>query len=110
MMICERILKLRQDRSHRLVSVRLFLPAELKESWGCRWEIHWPDRMRRGEAFGHDGMQAVVLALQAIGSELYASDEHASGQLSWAEGRSGYGFPVPRIIRGLLVGDDAEYL
>jgi hypothetical protein len=110
MMICERTLKLRHEGGYRPVSVRLFLPAKLEEAWGCRWEIHWPDRMRSGEAFGQDGMQAVVLALQAIGSEIYASAEHASGQLLWSEGRSGYGFPVPRIIRGLLVGDDAEYL
>lgn len=110
MVICERTLKLSQDHDYRLVIVRLFSPTQLDEAWSCRWEIHWPDRLRSGEAFGHDGMQAVVLGLQAIGSEIYASDEHESGRLSWSEGRLGYGFPVPRIIRGLLIGDDAEYL
>jgi hypothetical protein len=44
-----------------------------------------------------------------VGSEIYASSEHQSGQLTWTESRTGYGFPVPQNIRNVLVGDDANY-
>ena len=56
-----------------------------------------------------DSVQALLLALQAIGAELYRSEHHLSGRLLWEKEGGGYGFPVPRNIRDLLVGDDAIY-
>ena len=47
--------------------------------------------------------------MMAIGSEIYASDEHKSGNLRWGDSKGGYGFPIPHIIRNLLVGDDATF-
>jgi hypothetical protein len=49
-------------------------------------------------------------ALKMIGAELYTSDHHKSGRLEWlALGRS-HGFPVPKHIRDLLIGDDRTFL
>ena len=58
-------------------------------------------------AHGADALQALVIALQMIGAELYASEYHKLGQL-FVEGQQGYGFPVAQNIRHLLVGFDAE--
>ena len=52
-------------------------------------------------------MQALYLALQVIGAELYTSDAHRAGELVWQQEGRGYGFPVPRGMEDLLIGDDA---
>jgi hypothetical protein len=109
MIIAERTLKLRHSAKEASIPIRFFLPDQEKDAWSCRWEIHWPDRVRKGTALGFDGAQALVHALQTVGSEIYASDEHKSGQLVWTESGMGYGFPVPQNIRDLLVGHDASY-
>ena len=59
---------------------------------------------------GVDSVQALDLALRAVGAQLYASDHHASGNLVWEEPGKGYGFPVTNNIRDLLVGDDKRFL
>jgi hypothetical protein len=62
------------------------------------------------EVFGHDAIQTLLLALQAIGSDLYTSAAQASEALTWSDAWAGYGFPVPGVMRDQLVGDDAKYL
>lgn len=109
MLIAERILTLRQSANDVPVRIEIFLPVESEGSWGCSWKIHWPDGTRQCEIFGYDSAQALILSMQAIGSEIYASDEHKSGNLRWTDKGSGYGFPLPHIIRDRLVGDDATY-
>jgi len=49
--------------------------------------------------------------IQAIGTNLYTSDYHRSGRLRWGKPGDGYGYgyPVPKNIRNLLVGNDAAY-
>jgi uncharacterized protein DUF6968 len=110
MIVAERTLKLRYSTKDVPVPIQIFAPNREKDAWACRWEIHWPDRLRSGTALGFDGAQALIHALQMVGSEIYASDEHKSGRLVWAEKRIGYGFPVPNNIRDLLVGDDKRFL
>jgi hypothetical protein len=109
MVIAERTLKLRSQKRDVPIPIRIFAPRQEKDAWACRWEIHWPDRLRSSVAFGYDGAQSLIHALQSVGSEIYASTEHKSGQLRWSESRTGYGFPVPQNIRNVLVGDDADY-
>jgi hypothetical protein len=58
------------------------------------------------EAMGVDAVQALELALKMIGALIYTSDHHAAGNLMWEAQGKGYGFPVSRTIRDLLVGDD----
>jgi hypothetical protein len=52
------------------------------------------------------GRQALILALQMIGAEIYASSSHKAGSLKWFERYRGYGFPVGCNLRDLLIGDD----
>jgi hypothetical protein len=53
-------------------------------------------------------MQALTIALQMVGAEIYASPYHQSGKLFWERAGGGYGFPVVSSLRDLLVGDDVE--
>jgi hypothetical protein len=47
--------------------------------WICRYEIDWPSEKRSYFAGGVDSSQALILALQMIGAELYASAHHKAG-------------------------------
>jgi hypothetical protein len=47
--------------------------------------------------------------MEAIGTDIYTSDYHRSGRLRWLEYGDGYGFPVPKTIRHLLIGGDASH-
>ena len=105
-----RVLKVRTGSQEIEVPVRIGWPVEDKAAWSCRWEIQWPTRTRSNAARGADAIQALINALQMIGTELYCSEEHKSGHLRWAKGWIGYGFPVPNNIRGLLLGDDKRSL
>ncbi|PZU92419.1 MAG: hypothetical protein DI527_09775 [Chelatococcus sp.] len=82
-------------------------PVKGEQDWRCAYEIGWPGEPRRGFGYGVDATQAVLLALHGIGADLYTSDYHRSGLLRWERAGGGYGYPVPRTIRDLLVGDDA---
>jgi hypothetical protein len=88
--------------------VRLFQPEDDNGMWICRYEIDWPDRKRSHFAAGVDAFQALILALQMIGAEIYTSKYHKSGTLQWFERSRGYGFPVGGNLRDLLIGDDAD--
>lgn len=89
------------------MEVRLYQPIQFDRNWGCRYEIDWPEGARKRMAYGLDALQALVLSLQMIGSELYTSTYHADGLLRASGQEAGYGFPVPPILRDMLVGEDA---
>lgn len=55
-------------------------------------------------------MQALVLALQMIGFEVYTSDYHEAGELYFDKLGEGYGLPVMPPYRDLLQGEDAKHL
>jgi hypothetical protein len=90
------------------VAVRLFQPENDDGMWTCQYEIDWPGHKRSHFAGGADSFQALILALQMIGAEIYASDYHEAGSLRWSERYRGYGFPVGRNLRDLLIGDDTD--
>jgi hypothetical protein len=52
-------------------------------------------------AAGIDGIQAIVMALQKIGAELYTSDEAKAGLLTWL-GERNLGIPVVEAIADLV--------
>jgi hypothetical protein len=110
MIIADRSLQLEQGNNSKNVAVRIFAPEREGTAWSCAYEIDWPEGTRRAAAGGFDSVQALVLALQKIGAEIYTSDYHKSGALSWSKPREGYGFPVAHNLRDLLIGDDAKYL
>jgi hypothetical protein len=78
-------------------------------TWSCRYEIGWPEGVKVREAWGSDSFQAIISALQAIGSDTYTSANHQTGQLSFREAGNGYGFPVLVNLRDVMTRDDAKY-
>lgn len=80
MMIAERILKIRRGLVDIDVPIRIFAPERDEAAWACRYEIGWPGTPKTQSIFGVDSVQALFLALQAIGAELYRSNEHTDGR------------------------------
>lgn len=109
MVTLERSLTYALANSDIEIKVSVHAPIRGELDWQCAYEIAWPDGPRRGFGSGIDSTQALLLALHAIGADIYTSDYHRSGRLRWEQADQGYGFPVPPVIRGLLVGDDARF-
>lgn len=109
MLFATRLLAVLDKGVLRGVAVRLFQPEQEDRAWVCRYEIDWPERVRKGAGFGVDGVQALTIALQNIGVELYASPYHRAGTLMFDKAGNGYGFPIAKDARHLLVGDDAKF-
>ena len=104
-----RLLAIIDNGLRRDVPVRIFAPERGDRAWTCRYEIEWPERLRAGAGFGIDSVQALTIALQNVGVELYASPYHRAGRLVFDKPGNGYGFPVAKDARHLLVGDDARF-
>lgn len=110
MIIASRLLKLHNAGTDIEIPVRIFLPErEDTGGWSCSYEIEWPDGKWTMAAHGFDSIQAIDLAFHMIGSEIYTSNYHKSGQLFLEVPGRGYGFPVPKTLRDLLEGDDAKF-
>ena len=86
------------------VPVLLYAPENNGKDWGCRYTIGWPNGVEARTGYGIDAVQALVLTLQSIGTSLYSSDYHKSGRLKWGDPNDGYGFPVPKNARDMLIG------
>ncbi len=107
MIIAERTLDLAPDG--QTVKISLTMPEIDDGSWFCTYRIDWPQGTRAVKTGGVDPIQALVCALQLLGAEIYASNFHKEGRLSF-EGQPGYGIPVPPNFRKDLVGYDADYI
>jgi len=111
MEIASRTLMLRNGTDNIQIPVRVFAPSQQESrGWSCRYQIEWPEGKETREMWGVDSIQALVLALQAIGSDIYTSSYHKTGDFLFETPGQGYGFPVPASLRGLLVGNDAKLL
>lgn len=108
-MFVDRILQLKMPGDTSEISIRVFFPEGADNKWRCRYEIDWPEGRQAISATGTDGVQALSNALCMIGADLYTSSYHKEGQIQYWGDWKGYGFPVPAVIRDLLVGDDAKY-
>jgi hypothetical protein len=108
-LIAQRLLYWAHSGKHEQIGVRIFLPAKVESAWTCRYEIDWPDKMRSRSAAGNDSVQALLGAMQMIGSDIVASTYYASGEIVLDASYLGCGFPVPHNIRHLLRGDDAKF-
>lgn len=110
MIIAERILRCRQDAGEVDVPVRIHAPEmETAKAFKCTYEIHWPDGAYVADAWGADAVQALDLCLKSIAQRLYFSDYHKTGALFWPGQGEGYGFPIAKNGRDLLVGQDKEF-
>ena len=111
MQIAERLLKISRSGTTLDVLVRLNAPQKQSgNSWSCVYEIGWPERPKRMTVSGVDAVQAIVVALQMIATDLYTSNYHKAGELTFEKPGGGYGFPVGKGVRDLLEGDDATFL
>ena len=110
MLLATRVLKLQGSDGTVEIPIRLFAPEQGEPSgWFCRFEIDWPHGMAKKKAWGFDAIQAIHLTLQMIGADIYFSEYHKSGKLMLDGPGKGYGFPVPKNARDLLIGDDARF-
>jgi hypothetical protein len=111
MLIASRALTLRNGNDGIQIPIRIFAPEKAASgSWFCHYEIDWPGENHKMDVGGVDSVQALVLALQLIGAEIYSSNYHESGQLFFDKPGTGYGFPVVPTLRDFLQGGDAKYL
>jgi hypothetical protein len=98
--IARRTLTLEGDPRGELI-VTLFQPTRDQRDIRCEFEIGGA----RGYAMGVDEMQALFLALQAIGNRLYTSAYFKAGKLTWL-GRRDLGFPVANGKSDYLRAED----
>ena len=67
------------------ITARFFRPTlEPGGEYRCRWAILWPDRIQQRYACGIDGVQALMLAMKTVSSELMESDLYKAGKLTYA--------------------------
>jgi hypothetical protein len=109
MIVATRNLVVRQPGQDVAVPVRVHAPVADGTAWTCEYEIVWPEETWSKQISGADSVQALRLALEAVGMALYFSHHHKSGCLIWPGASGGYGFPVPHNTRHLLIGDDAIF-
>ena len=53
----------------------------------CRWRIKWPHQEQRHYASGIDGVQALMLAMRTVHSELVQTEAYQSGKLTYLKQR-----------------------
>ena len=49
----------------------------------CRWSIQWPDRLQQRHTCGIDGIQALLLAMRTVHTDLVLSGLYTSGRLTY---------------------------
>ena len=110
MLIAGRTFEFSDGKIRHAVEVRIFKPERVDDhEWKCEYEIGWPDATRRFAGHGIDSVQALNIALQMVGTEIYTSTYHRAGKLHYHKLPGGYGFPVAANCRDLLEGDDKEF-
>ena len=109
MIIGKRTLILDTTAGERTVEVRLYEPESADARWVCRYEIAWPEGVKSGSMQGADSLAAIHNALLRIGTDLYNSSHHQRRKLWWVKPMVGYGFPVPKGARDILIGQDQAY-
>ena len=110
MIIATRLLVLNSGNREADILIRIYAPEKAQVDWMCRFDIGWPEGKAERWGTGVDAVQALVMALQMVGVEIYTSHHHKSGRLRWLADGEGYGFPVSNNARDLLEGNDAKYL
>lgn len=106
------------DRIETIIAIREFIlttgkkvtvvigkPEKFPDSddYYCPYQITGIGNEKIRYAGGIDAVQALLLALNMIGADLYTSKEAKKGLLRWKGGDKGeLGFPVPDILRDLI--------
>ena len=67
-----------------IITARFLQPALAPGGeYQCRWVILWPNRVQQRYACGADGIQALMLAMKSVHSEMMESDLYKSGKLTY---------------------------
>lgn len=106
MVIAERSLSIEDGSEPKACKITMHAPEDTDGIWICRYTIEWPTAPEESFGAGEDTFQALHLTLQKIGITLYASAYHKAGILVFDKPGRGYGFPMPKNGRYLLIGDD----
>ncbi|GJE10966.1 MULTISPECIES: DUF6968 family protein [Methylobacterium] len=106
MVIAERSLSIEDGSEPKACKITMHAPEDTDGIWICRYTIEWPTAPEESFGAGVDTFQALHLTLQKIGITLYASAYHKAGILVFDKPGRGYGFPMPKNGRYLLIGDD----
>ena len=109
MIIGTRTLTVATSAGDRPVIIRMFEPIADGPAWDCSYEIDWPEGLVKSHAMGNDALHAIDMAQQKIATDLYMSRYHHERKMWWIKPWIGYGFPMPKGARDLLIGDDQEY-
>ena len=109
MIIGTRRLTVDTPAGEKPVVIRLYAPEFFDPIWDCRYEIDWPDGTRRGHMQGNDSLQALLLVQMIIGADLYSSRYHVERKMWWIKPWVGYGFPLEKSARDVLIGHDALF-
>jgi hypothetical protein len=86
------------------VTVGIKRPVPDDGPYKCEYQIVGMGSGKVRYAMGEDSMQALVLALQTIGADLYTSEAAKEGRLTWFGSRN-LGFPVPDGLADLVPKD-----
>lgn len=66
--------------------VRFYAPARAPGGeFQCQYSIAWPEREVRRYACGEDGVQALMLAMRTVHSDLVESEAYKAGRLTWCD-------------------------
>ena len=109
MIIGTRTLTVLTPSGEQPVVIRVFQPVQNGPNWDCHYEIDWPEGRVKSRAMGNDALHAIDMAQQKIGTDLQMSRYHHERTMWWIKPWVGYGFPMPKGARDLLIGDDQKY-
>ena len=92
------------------VTVRIFQPEPDPDGphYRCKVQIEWPSDIKQLFAYGVDAIQALILALNLLGTYINTSQAVKEGRLVWLKPGGGFGLPVPRNVEDILQGDDRQ--
>jgi hypothetical protein len=88
-----------------VIAVKIGNPKKLSghDDYKCENQICGLKNNNIKHACGIDSLQALMLALERVGAEIYTYQDHKDGRLRWAGDESGLlGLPIPNNIEDII--------
>jgi len=93
------------DSGKVILEVGTPYPVDDGKTWFCPYRILGLGNERVKRTGGIDSVQAVYMALQMAGTDLYTSDPSRQKELTWC-GQLNLGLPVPKTIADMVPPED----